>query len=772
MRYSSDADRTRLVLVLSGFTALMASCVSETLELMPLHDEVFEVRVEVEAPEYFSDVKSSYTAADLNRITDLNVFVYHEGRLLAEHCGYFNGSSPVMLSFPYDKDVFNIYMIGNVGKIEPPEEEGEIYEMCHMIGSYAEFRTRGFPIANVFPYHVKGTTAVFKLKRLIGQYDIMLQPSATDAEYVVKDVRIMNCALDVYPFNTQRKATSFMKGDVYDDAAFGDSLTAKDLQRLNNGEKVSLYFVENLQGELLPGNTDRRKKVPSVLGSVGSALPASCTYIEITADVTTSAAKYTDGRYRFYLGQNQTTDFSIRRNTLYEVTLDFTQNMVSEEEWRIEVDEPQVQPLVLSKEEANVVCGVDDYILIDGPEVEINTYKSDESDSDYCAYSLSDVVIDGKKYQKLVFSTMMPVTGLYTWGTDYKATAMVCDVTLETVEKYNGKPLASKTVSAYVYDKAFPLFLRMGSNGTSAPYRVEGLTDAPVQPEFEISAVAQADVTVSGTTTTTSCTSTSSMMGTTSEGIRCCHASFAGLYDTVGDGDGKIVKFRRLDVTVKGKVSDYGSVTEFYMGDGGKAYWGPGPSMAPEKFADLTSGDDLTFTHSHWCMAPGCINYTISSGSACVFVMAPKGRTCNTVYTTGTSNSLSYDVSNYSSGKYIPFYIANGDLNYFAPVTMLDEDAKYLDDSARKSIIFEMQGPGRDVFYPNGVVWGGSSENSPGMIHRFGYTAGLTKQFFGNIHTWQIYQNYECDFYMTVNGCTSWPGASTLSTGFVLTYNL
>ena len=86
--------------------------------------------------------------------------------------------------------------------------------------------------------------------------------------------------------------------------------------------------------------------------------------------------------------------------------------------------------------------------------------------------------------------------------------------------------------------------------------------------------------------------------------------------------------------------------------------------------------------------------------------------------------------------------------------------------------MFEMNGPGRDVFYPNGVKWGGSSENSPDPVHRFGYTAGLTRQFFGNVRTWQIYQGYECEFYMTVNGCTNWPGASRYAGGFTLTYSL
>jgi hypothetical protein len=129
-------------------------------------------------------------------------------------------------------------------------------------------------------------------------------------------------------------------------------------------------------------------------------------------------------------------------------------------------------------------------------------------------------------------------------------------------------------------------------------------------------------------------------------------------------------------------------------------------------------------------------------------------------------------MAEYSTGEYLPFYIVNGGLKYSVPVTLQNDDAKYLDDSGRKSIIFQMYGPGRDVFYPNGAVWGGPAEMAPSGVHKFGYTAGLVKQFFGNIHTWQIYQDYECQFFMTINGCTTWPGASNLDTGFRLTYKL
>lgn len=749
------------------------SCVSDRIDDIcgEEHEaDKYHITVEVELPQYAAASRSSFLDKDLGRITDLNIFLYHNGVLLKEHSYYYTDMSSLMLSFPDGKNGFNIYMVGNVGQLEAPEDESEIGGLCHVAETYDDYRNDGFPVANVFPDYMKGSLASFKLKRLVGQYNIMMKPSAENAEYVVKDVRLMNCALDVYPFGNAIKARIFAPSAIYGEDASGDFLTDDDIVRLNRGESVSICFIENLQGELLPGNTDRKKKIPSSLETLDSGLSQCCTYMEITADIITQSAKYTDVRYRFYLGQNETTDFSIKRNTLYDVVLDFTQNMVCEQEWRIEAAAPQVNALVASKEVADVVFGIDDYILLSGPKMKINTQASDDSDPAYCSYSLSDVNVDGVEYQKLTFHTEKEPSGFYSWGMDYRSLAMKCKVCLESVETYNGKPLLTKSFNAYVYDNVFPVFLRMETNESSAPYQLEVLSDAPVSFEFSVSASLSAETSSNSAVNTYK--SATSVMGVSKEGLRCCIASFPGLYNSIGTSNEKTVYFRRLDVTLAGKKSECCGVMDFYMGDGGQAYWGPGSSLAPQKFSDLAEDASVSATFVHSCPVSGCIKYEIVSGSVPLFRMAPKGLTCSTVYSTGTSNSLTFDMPEYGSGEYLPFYIVNGGLKYSAPVTLQNDEAKYLDDSARKSIIFQMNGPGRDVFYPNGAVWGTQSEKAPSAVHKFGYTAGLIKQFFGNIYTWQIYQDYECQFFMTINGCTIWPGASNLDTGFRLTYNL
>lgn len=756
----------RKVILFLFMTLTAASCVGHVPEIEnPEHDSedvICAFSVVVDVPQRVKESRSSFSDEELDKITDLNVFIYHEGILLGNYSSYHTDMSSLMLAFPYDRDGFNIYMLGNVGKIEAPFHEKDIINLRYVAESYDQFHSKGFPIANVFADYRKGELAVFRLKRLVGQYDIMVRSSAVSAVYDVKDVRLLNCALDMYPFAPDMKATVFTRDGNYGESPQGDSLTEDDIRALNSGESVSLYLVENLQGELLPGNTDRRKKIPSSLESIDPGRAGSCTYLEVTADITTQSAKYTDGKYRFYLGQNQTTDFSIKRSTLYDVTLDFTQNMVSEEEWRIEVGDPEVNDMTLSKTEAHVVKGIGDHILISGPKVRV-----ENCDFDGLYHVLEDVVIDGREYQKLSFVTDKDIVGMYDWGMDYTGLAHKYDVFIETEELYNGRPLVKKSLSVYVHDRLFPVFLRMGSTGKDAPYQIEAVTDAPVNADFTVYAILNADVGKTGKVRTYDTSASANVIS--GDGYRCCCAGFPTLYNS---GQSQDVYFREMHVILSGMENEYGDAMELYMGDGGEVYWGPGSGRYPEKFADLAEDSSIALYSTHSCSISGCVNIRVNSGNTLLFLMAPEGRTCNTVVTTGTSNSLKYDLIDYNRGNYMPFYVANGDLKYAYPVKLLDESAKYMDDSARKSVIYQMPGPGRDVFYPNGVRWGGISEGTPGNIHKFGYTAGLVKQFLGNIHTWQIYQTYECDFFMTVNGCTSWPGASNLASGFKLDYNL
>lgn len=121
------------------------------------------------------------------------------------------------------------------------------------------------------------------------------------------------------------------------------------------------YMYENLQGKHNESNQDPAKKTPAGLEvpTIGDGkidyttwfnewASAPCTYIEVKGNYTifTSEGKVNhvgDGKinYRFFLGENSTSDFNIKRNTHYNVTLAFTGLAGKNElqyEWRVQAD--------------------------------------------------------------------------------------------------------------------------------------------------------------------------------------------------------------------------------------------------------------------------------------------------------------------------------------------------------------------------------------------------------------------------------------------------
>ena len=123
----------------------------------------------------------------------------------------------------------------------------------------------------------------------------------------------------------------------------------------------AFYMYENLQGKNNESNQNPAMKTPAGLavptqgdGKIDYAAwfekwsSVPCTYIEVKGNYTifTSAPGVNhvgDGEinYRFFLGENSTSDFNIKRNTHYNVTLAFTGLAGKDElqyEWRVQAD--------------------------------------------------------------------------------------------------------------------------------------------------------------------------------------------------------------------------------------------------------------------------------------------------------------------------------------------------------------------------------------------------------------------------------------------------
>ena len=738
-------DLLKIFVLLGALTSCVAEKNGEQDRVFADVDTSFVITVGVESPECVGGVRSSFDDDVLTRITDLNLFVYHDGRLLRDCCRYYTDMSSLMMSLPYEKNGFNIYIVGNMGRVEAPECEGDMSLLSFVIESYDDLRVQGFPLAEKFIGYRKGEPAHFALKRLVGQYDIRMRTSAADAVYIVKDVRVLNCAKDVYPFGSDTKATVFTGAGPEGEAECGDYLTESDVEKLNAGETVPLYFLENLQGVLLPDNTDRRQKVPSSLELVEKGIADHCTYIEITADISTPAAKYTDGKYRFYLGQDQYTDFSIKRNTLYDVTLDFTQNMVSEEDWRIEVGYPEVVDVLFSKREAVVGPYANDTIYVYSNTCNItevmSLYGSGMPDNYYNKITFAKQFVTTYKGREAIgfaIESLKPFAGCYPYGE--MPVPEVKTGYIRSRETYNGNPLIDTEIKIKHYDKAFPVLFKLERKPGSNAYSLAVRGYNPFRWDIYVSSTYVYDG-VTGTTGnywTSGLSESAAYMGTLDD-----RASYTNL--------------SRIDITFrKGKQ-------QVFMGDGCAATYGPGPDMYPEKFADMPDDGECRFLYydksiSTWFpLQNDVMEY---DGFLPVRIMGSSEVYFRNTYPKAVeSTDLGDGINSRDCNKVVPFYFVNGCLQCYRTELSANALVKYPDERWRGSYVY-FYGPGRDLFPANrdGQLFDGK--------HKMAYWITTWKNLLNNVKSRQESQYYSGKLYMTINGASSWMGANATENGY------
>lgn len=329
---------------------MLAACTKEKIQVIssPESWKAFPIELAGEGSN-FSDTKSSFSADCLDIISDVNIAVYDNGRL--RYSEYFTDLNAIALRFPDEEAEYNLYFLANSGKIKVPASEMAMKEFSYLFPDYSSFHTTGFPMSLVYTGFKPGSITKFILKRLVGEYVLTFSDKSDIANYAIKSVKLCNCAADVKPFAEENQATVVFNN--------GDYLTESDIADLNAGKKVSLFFMENMQGVLLPGNTDPKKKVPASIGD--ASVFGLCTYLEAEAEAVTPTAKYNRIYCRCYLGSDMTSDFNIKRNTRYELNLDFESDFINEEQWRLEPDTPEITgEISISKSSISLFYGYDD----------------------------------------------------------------------------------------------------------------------------------------------------------------------------------------------------------------------------------------------------------------------------------------------------------------------------------------------------------------------------------------------------------------------------
>ena len=294
-------------------------------------------KVELVCSAHAPGSKSSIGAQE-DAISSIQMFFYEDGWLLPELTvsGSAGGDDGFCVSLTLGIGrVLEAAVFANCQVGEPPATVQEARDLCYTCDGTLSWAD-GIPMSGFCSFTVKYSmpAVLVELTRLAAKVDLSIDTSGLEhgsVHFTSVTVKQMN---RVCPFF--RSAAASAENSTCD----GDIASEADLAGINSSGaaySASFYLLENLQGEILAGNTDPDSKIPSCVSEAG-ADPSLCTCLEITG-VYSDRSGFLTGEpltARLFLGSNATTNFDVRRNSHYVIVLKVTDKGCLRTDWKVE----------------------------------------------------------------------------------------------------------------------------------------------------------------------------------------------------------------------------------------------------------------------------------------------------------------------------------------------------------------------------------------------------------------------------------------------------
>ncbi|MBP5504645.1 MAG: DUF4906 domain-containing protein [Bacteroidales bacterium] len=287
----------------------------------------------------FDTVASRSLVVNDEHISNCCIMVYDQlGDLVAS--SYNNSGVIPSLSFACDADkYYKFYCVCNIGDITGTSafrRETYLANYQYSVGNYTDIidSNGAVPMSgSSSSLQVSdGMNVYIDLTRCVALVTIRIDESGLqNASLEIESLRLKNVPTKVGLFSTSAADTAS------DCASNGDYANTIELAAFNSGESLGFYMFENCQGNLLPYNHTCAGKY----FSSGNIYEDICSYVELTGyydDPSGANPRYGDFTYRFYLGGDNTSDFSLVRNHHYYIVVRVTDGGVDETSWRVEED--------------------------------------------------------------------------------------------------------------------------------------------------------------------------------------------------------------------------------------------------------------------------------------------------------------------------------------------------------------------------------------------------------------------------------------------------
>ena len=425
------------------------------------------------------------------------------------------------------------------------------------------------------------------------------------------------------------------------------------------------------------------------------------------------------------------------------------------------------------KDEMMVIKGAADMVYVQGYDNNGNLLDFDVRPLSSNGYvNVEKVPVDYRESPSLGKAVGVRVTsnvdiaGLY--SIDSEPTYLTEYVRVSSRETYNGNPVFSKDVKVRVYNKLFPLYVKLEKGDYSYSPVVRGVNPMGLGLKVVTNYVfGGQSFTVGATSVDTYLPDGRIQKGAVSMGDR-----IFGLMSTDMTAD----NIERVDFEVSGVSSSAGNPVAYprllvsgdmFTGSDTRAHYGPGESLVPGSLPNLKED----YMYALYCSPPsgtavycGPVLYDWPSAFCGSYVWAQTSvksadmTQCYFETTAGYGVDKQQFVKN-PAHEVCPFYFINAGMNAHSMEVSFDcEMVKYPDESV-SSIDVKFRAPGRDLF-----------EEKRGeeafCEHRMCYKVSVWKNLLGKTKSKQNSKYYQGQLFMTINGASSWVGADTSADGY------
>lgn len=256
---------------------------------------------------------------DEDFISNLNLFVFNSaGDIISS--GFFTQGEEASADI-WSGESCSVYVVANAGRQIMVQSVGELENMALDV-SGERMILSGKLLPQIFE---DGEVVVVPLTRAFSRIVLKTDFSALDSDI---SINVKKITLR----NVPQKVKLFGKSAFTDASVFISGGSVENPSTIQLEQGVEFYQYENMQGTLLPGNTDQTRKVWPVESNWASV----CSYVEVQAGYV-SQSLAGDIIYRFYLGSDMVSNYDVQRNREYIITVLFKGNGGADEtSWRVD----------------------------------------------------------------------------------------------------------------------------------------------------------------------------------------------------------------------------------------------------------------------------------------------------------------------------------------------------------------------------------------------------------------------------------------------------